>query len=105
MSVGYVGYSCISGSLSCALGCVGTSRAKTSGVDLYAAVVYFCSVLYSVHLATWVLGMRIDCCTMGICYRFTLELSGLNLGSGSYWNVTHTGLCECRVIQFGNEFI
>ena len=34
--VGYVGYSCISGSLNCALGYVGTSRAKTSGVDLHA---------------------------------------------------------------------
>ena len=31
-----VGYSCISGSLNCALGYVGTSRAKTSGVDLHA---------------------------------------------------------------------
>ena len=36
MSVGYVGYSCISGSRNCALGYVGTSRAKTSGVDLHA---------------------------------------------------------------------
>ena len=36
MSVGCVGFSCISGSLSCALGCVGTSRAKSSGVDLHA---------------------------------------------------------------------
>ena len=36
MSVGYVGYTCISCSLNCALGCVGTPRAKTSGVDLHA---------------------------------------------------------------------
>ena len=36
MSVGCLGYSCISGLLNCALGCVGTSRAKASGVDLHA---------------------------------------------------------------------
>ena len=30
------GYSYISGSLSCALGCLGTSRVKTAGFDLHA---------------------------------------------------------------------
>ena len=34
-----VGYSCISSSLNCALRCVGTCWAKTSGVDLHSEVV------------------------------------------------------------------
>ena len=52
MSVGCVGYSCISGSLSYALGLVGTSRAKTSGVDLHSEVIYFvlCGTVDEVHL-------------------------------------------------------
>ena len=41
MSVGCVGYSCISGSLSCALGYVGTSLAMTTGFDLHPEVMYF----------------------------------------------------------------
>ena len=34
--VGYVGYSCISSSINCVPVYVGTSREKTSGVDLHA---------------------------------------------------------------------
>ena len=44
VSVGCVGYSWISGLLSCELECVGASRIKTSGFDLHAEVMYFCSV-------------------------------------------------------------
>ena len=84
MDVGCVGYSCISGSLSCTLGCVGISRAKTSGVDLHAEVVYFCSVWHRAHV---VLGMKCICCSMGMCGGFAVELSSLHLGSGSFRNV------------------
>ena len=44
--VGFVGYSCISGLLSYALGCVGTSRAKTLGFELHSEVMYSFSVWY-----------------------------------------------------------
>ena len=93
MSVGCVGYSFISGSLSCALGSMGTSRAKVLGVDLHTEVMYFCSVWHSAHV---VLGMMCICCTMGMCGGFAVELSGLNLGSGNFRNVDEvfqTGLC------------
>ena len=83
MSVGCVGYSCLSGSLRC----VGTSQAKTSGVELHAEVMNFCSVWHSAHVVTWVLGMKCVCCTIGMCCGFTVELSGLNLGSSSFRNV------------------
>ena len=63
---------------------MGTSRAKTSGADLHAEVMYFCSVRHSAHM---VLGMRCICCTLGMCLGFALELSGLNLGSSSFRNV------------------
>ena len=51
VSVGCVGYSCISGSPSFALGCVGTYRAKTSGFDLYSEVMYFylCGTVHMEH--------------------------------------------------------
>ena len=46
-----VGYSCISGSLSCALGCWRTSRAKTSGFDLHSEVMQcLCGTGDELHL-------------------------------------------------------
>ena len=33
------------------------------------------------------IGDEVRCCTMGICCESTVELSGLNLGSGSFRNV------------------
>ena len=38
VSLGGVGYSCISGSLGCAMGYLGTFRAKTTGFDLHSEV-------------------------------------------------------------------
>ena len=32
-------------------------------------------------------GDEVRCCTMGMCCGSTVELSGLNLGSGSFRNV------------------
>ena len=48
-------------SLSCALGCVGTSRANKLGVDLHAEVIYFCSAWHSAHVV------------LGMCGGFAVE--------------------------------
>ena len=53
-------------------------------VFCYSVSIYFWSVSHSAHLA---LGMKCICCTIGICYGFTMEMSGLNLGSGSFRQV------------------
>ena len=82
--MGWVGYSCISGSLICALGCVGTSLAKTLGFVLHSEVMFFCSVQHSAHVAQ---GMRCICCTIGMYCWVAVELSGLNLGYGSLRNI------------------
>ena len=75
-----MGYSCISGSHSCALGCTGTSRAKKLGFDQHSEEMYSFHEWHSAHVA---LGMRCICCTRGMCSGLAVELSGLNLGSGS----------------------
>ena len=82
--MGSVGYSCISVSLSCALGCVGTSREMTSDFDLHSEVMQFSSVWLSARV---VLGIWCICCTMGMYGGFAVELRALNLGSGSLRNV------------------
>ena len=70
--------------ISCALVCVGTSRAKSPGFTPEHEGVYFCSVWQSAHV---VLGMRCICCIMGMWSGFAVELSGLNMGSVSFINV------------------
>ena len=48
---------------------------------------YFCSVWNNAHVVMWALGMMCVCCTMGMRCGSTVELSGLDLGSGSFRNV------------------
>ena len=84
MSVGCVGYCCILSSLSCTLICVGSSLAKTSGVDLHSEVMYFCSVWHNAHVA---LGMGYICYNGTMSCGFAVELNGLKLGSGRFRNI------------------
>ena len=52
---------------------------NTSGFDLDSEVMYSCSMWHSAHVA---LGMGCICFTVGMGSGFTVDLSGLNLGSG-----------------------
>ena len=76
---GGAGYSCISGSLTCALGCERTFRAKITGFDMNSDVMYSFSVWHSAHVA---LGIGSFCSTGGISCGFAREFSGLYQGSG-----------------------
>ena len=71
-----VRYFYISGSLNCALRCVGISRAKTIGVDLHLEAVLQCSVWHSVCVT---LGIEYIYCNGGMCYESAAGLSCLNL--------------------------
>ena len=67
------GYSCISGSLNCALRCAEICRAKSSDVDLHFEVVLLKSVWHSAHKT---LRLGHNCCIWGMCYSFVVELNG-----------------------------
>ena len=60
---------------------------------------------HSAHVA---LGMRCISCTRGVCCRLDVDLSSLNLGSGSFKTVnvvSKLGFGMCREIQLENEGI